>query len=299
MSLKTPAAPTLRAGDVLAFVLAWMASLRRAKLHDTSGSAYDEFYEGFFDDKDLEAAEADARKRVRHESVVEYLQHSSPPPRTVVDVGCGMGGLLRMMPGGFELSGVEYSTATIRRAAALLGDRATLHRASLSDLPFASDSQDAAVCLEVLEHIEDDEAAVAELFRILRPGGVLIASVPYAYYWRAYRRWIGHFRHYTSESFSSLLSNAGFVVESYLPNTPRWHAKFARRYFIARAAAMTIGRVTGESSPYRFRWPWAREPFLERMRRRLEPSRLRESRVDCRVLDTSTFIAARKPPVRS
>ena len=56
---------------------------------------------------------------------------------------------------------------------------------------------DVALCLEVLEHIEDDQRAVREIHRVLRPDGLLIAAVPYTYYWPQYLKLLGHFRHYT------------------------------------------------------------------------------------------------------
>jgi len=51
-------------------------------------------------------------------------------------------------------------------------------------LPFPDDSFDLAICIEVLEHLFSPHAATAEIQRVLRPGGVLIASVPNAVYWR-------------------------------------------------------------------------------------------------------------------
>ncbi len=45
-------------------------------------------------------------------------------------------------------------------------------------LPVQEGTQDVAICIHVLEHIEDDHKAIAELYRVLRPGGMAIVSVP-------------------------------------------------------------------------------------------------------------------------
>lgn len=103
----------MRPSDVVSLILAWLASLRRAKLQASTGTSYDEFYEKFFDEKDVEAAEEDDRKRVRHGTIVTYLDSLAPRPVDVLEVGCGMGGLLRVMPLDFHLSGLEYSIATL------------------------------------------------------------------------------------------------------------------------------------------------------------------------------------------
>jgi SAM-dependent methyltransferase len=50
--------------------------------------------------------------------------------------------------------------------------------ASLTSLPFASDSFDALLCVHVLEHIDDDIAAMSEMFRVLAPGGEAVINVP-------------------------------------------------------------------------------------------------------------------------
>src|SRR5438128_3759036 len=122
---------------------------------------------------------------------------------------------------------------------------------------------DVALCLEVLEHIEDDERGVREINLVLKPGGLLIAAVPYTYYWPQYLKLLGHFRHYTRESFSDLLSQHGLEPISYLPNYPNWHQAYTRRYAVIRAQAMTVGRLFRSPGLYTFRWPWRSVPALK------------------------------------
>jgi SAM-dependent methyltransferase len=60
-----------------------------------------------------------------------------------------------------------------------LGYRANIGlRMDLAAVPLRSDSMDAAICVHVLEHVEDDRAAMAELHRVLKPGGWALISVP-------------------------------------------------------------------------------------------------------------------------
>ena len=65
----------------------------------------------------------------------------------------------------------DYVTADLEPGAAM-------HEADITRLPFEDDSFDAVLCIHVLEHVDDDRAAVAELRRVLRPGGWAIVMVP-------------------------------------------------------------------------------------------------------------------------
>ena len=85
--------------------------------------------------------------------------------------------------------------------------------ASLGDV--ASRSVDSAYTLNVLEHIEDDAGAVAELYRCLRPGGRLFVYVPaFEVLFSQMDRHVGHFRRYRRPMLVSLLKEAGFNVGS-------------------------------------------------------------------------------------
>ena len=88
--------------------------------------------------------------------------------------------------------------------------RHVLARADLQQLPFLDASFDCGLCTEVLEHIPDDRRAAAELARVLRPGAMLVVTVPSppAPPDRAHVR-----EGYDLAGMTALLEGAGFVVE--------------------------------------------------------------------------------------
>lgn len=106
------------------------------------------------------------------------------PGTRCLDVGCGDGtttGLWAQRVGADYL-GVDISSGAVARTRAL-GLAAELVD-DASRLPLESGSFDVAVCSEVLEHLFDPLAALAELRRVLRPDGRLIITVPNIAYWR-------------------------------------------------------------------------------------------------------------------
>lgn len=293
-----PGNPFSRRPTLLDRVQLWtvqLAKLRRRGFANTTG-AYEEFYEEFFEDKDVELFGTDPRTTVRAETVAGALRERLPPGSCVLDVGCGLGDVLAGLPAGYRLHGMEYARSNIARARARLGTRAEVREGSIHAIPWPEASMDAALCLEVIEHIEDDAGAVREIARVLKPGGFLIGAVPYTYYWPEYKGLMGHFRHYSRVTFGRLLADGGLVPEAHLPNYPRWHQTYTRRYSVIRAQHVLFGRFMGRPSLFRFRWPWRARPALERLADRLESLRRRDAALDYASLDTSTFILARKPP---
>lgn len=101
-----------------------------------------------------------------------------------LDVGCGDGRTagIWLREHGRQYVGVDISARAVREAQALGLDARKIHDAS--SLPFPDASFDAAVCIEVFEHLFQPQLTAAEIFRVLRPGGVLIATVPNVAYWR-------------------------------------------------------------------------------------------------------------------
>jgi ubiquinone/menaquinone biosynthesis C-methylase UbiE len=82
---------------------------------------------------------------------------------------------------------------------------------SITAMSFDAASFDCVLCSEVLEHIPDDEKAISELRRVLRPGGVLIATVPFQKrYWAEDDEYVGHLRRYDPGELEQKLRAGGF-----------------------------------------------------------------------------------------
>ena len=72
---------------------------------------------------------------------------------------------------------------------------------SVLEMPFADDSFDLAVSLDVIEHLEDDLGALRELRRVVAPGGALLVTVPaYQWLWSGHDEINHHHRRYTRRS---------------------------------------------------------------------------------------------------
>jgi ubiquinone/menaquinone biosynthesis C-methylase UbiE len=95
----------------------------------------------------------------------------------VLEVGCGAGHLLARLPAGRAV-GLDLAESLLSRTARRLRGRAALAQGDAAALPFAAAAFDRVYCSEVLEHLVDPAAAVREIRRVLRPGGVAVLSVP-------------------------------------------------------------------------------------------------------------------------
>jgi SAM-dependent methyltransferase len=119
----------------------------------------------------------------------------------VLDVGCGIGDLLRFRPG---TVGVDVNPQTVAacRAAGLNATTMEPDR-----LPFGDGSFDGAVLDNVLEHLADPYPLLAEIARLLQPTGRLLVGVPGR---KGYAADPDHKIHYDAERMRSTVEAAGF-----------------------------------------------------------------------------------------
>jgi SAM-dependent methyltransferase len=86
-------------------------------------------------------------------------------------------------------------------------------RANVSLLPFADNTADATIALDLLEHLPDDLAGLKEIASITRPGGYLLINVPaFPLLWSDWDQAVGHKRRYKKQTFQSLADKAGLDV---------------------------------------------------------------------------------------
>lgn len=110
-------------------------------------------------------------------------QANLPRPSSVLDAGCGGGGNLEELARLGRVVGIEPAGESLEAARARgVGE---VVEGVIEELPFADASFDVVVTLDVIEHVDDDIGALAELRRVTKPGGHLFVTVP------AYQRLYG------------------------------------------------------------------------------------------------------------
>lgn len=149
----------------------------------------------------------------RRDLIDGLLGRYLPGPARLADVGVGGGFYCQSLAArGYRMTAVDFLPAGLQRLAAEApGVRTVL--GSAERLGLRDGSFDGALALDMLEHV-DDQAAMGELFRILRPGGRLVLTVPALPWLWSYRDVAaGHKRRYMRETLRALLDDAGFTVE--------------------------------------------------------------------------------------
>ncbi|MBW2557994.1 MAG: methyltransferase domain-containing protein [Deltaproteobacteria bacterium] len=168
------------------------------------------------------------------------------PGDRVLDVGCGTGRhaceVFRTL--GADVVGIDLNMEDLRKAALtlhLLDDTSDgswiISKADATKLPFKDSSFDVVICSEVLEHIPDNRAAIAELVRVLKEGKKLVVSVPrflpericWALSSAYHNEPGGHIRIYEKRELLSLLEDAGTTCWSvrykHALHAPYWWLK--------------------------------------------------------------------------
>lgn len=160
-----------------------------------------------------------------------------------LDVGTSTGTNLRLL-GGMKvrsITGIEINSQAAEMARVKTGQHVVV--GDSTNMPFEDKRFDLVLATDVLEHVENHELAVEEIFRVLKPGGRALVTVPaFMSLWGLQDDLSQHKRRYVKSELVSLLEGAGFTVEK------SWYFNFflAPLVFIARKLVKYF-RITARS----------------------------------------------------
>lgn len=179
--------------------------------------------------------EADMAFKKRVQTIFEWVQPTDD--MIILDMPCGRGFYLNMFDyvSDCTIIGAELDWPVIKLAQLNVGDKGIpIHNANIYALPYADNTFDAVIYSEILEHVDNDVAALKEAYRVLKPGGVLAITVPnanYPFWWDPINKtletlfnthiqhgpfaglWANHVRLYTMSELVTSVQLAHFEVE--------------------------------------------------------------------------------------
>lgn len=152
--------------------------------------------------------------RARNRLIIGALKKFFPAASSLMEVGCGTGyvlsGIRRAFPA-MKLSGSEIYTSGLEFASGRAAG-VELIQMDARRMPFREEF-DAVAAFDVLEHIEEDETVIAQMYASLKPGGGLLLTVPqHPFLWSQQDVAACHVRRYTRKQLNARLAKAGFRV---------------------------------------------------------------------------------------
>jgi SAM-dependent methyltransferase len=158
--------------------------------------------------------------------------------RDVLEVGCGQGAVAARLTQRYHYVGLESDdTSCVRARQRFAAARGTgeIRNGDLSLLA-ADETFDLVCAFEVLEHLEDDNGALAEWVERIRPGGWLLISTPaFNHRMGPFDEIVGHYRRYDPPVMERLLADAGLVdIDVVVYGAPLGYALEAARNLVDR-----------------------------------------------------------------
>jgi SAM-dependent methyltransferase len=149
-----------------------------------------------------------AKQRTIRRILSRFIEQNSP---AILDLGCGTGTNLDSLGRFGEAYGIDESDLALgfcqRRGLGLLA------QGRAERLPFCENCFDLVCALDLLEHLADDDAALGQAFRVLKPGGILLVTVPaYPSLFGAHDHALGHKRRYKKADLGFKVKRSGFSL---------------------------------------------------------------------------------------
>ena len=139
-----------------------------------------------------------------------YGNHSARRPM-ILDIGCGPGSTLKELGEFGHAYGLDVSEAALKYCS----ERGlnTVCLAGASHLPYREDLFDLVISVDVLEHVEDDVAGIREMYRVTKPGGLIVFTIPaFQLLWSRRDEQCHHMRRYRLREVQAKAAAAGLTI---------------------------------------------------------------------------------------
>ena len=146
-------------------------------------------------------------------------RHMDLKGKEILDCGCGGGEYVKaLLEYSSHVHGVEYSEEKVKTFKVSFGDSVDVNTGSIEELKFADNTFDLVLLNEVIEHVTDEERALKEILRVLKPDGMLAVFAPN--------------RLYPFETHGVVIKKTGKVVPHFVPFIPYVPLALGNRIFI-------------------------------------------------------------------
>ena len=149
------------------------------------------------------------RRELLHDILSDY--YGNRTDLHLADIGCGTGALTKELEHYGHCIGIDFSEQAVDYCKSR-GVR-DIRIGTVAKTEIKSESLDAAICLDVLEHIPDDTKGIAEIERILKPGGIAIIFVPcFMFLWGPTDKVSQHYRRYRLSKLAQKIKPEYFTI---------------------------------------------------------------------------------------
>ncbi|MFC1678586.1 class I SAM-dependent methyltransferase, partial [Patescibacteria group bacterium] len=140
------------------------------------------------------------RRKIVNDLIIKYFPEK--PPKKILDIGCGAGALLSELKKNSECFGIDKSPLAIKFCR-----KRSLNNIKYGDatnIPYEDHKFDLVLALDIIEHVQNDDQAIGEIKRVLRPDGKAIIFVPvFNFLWSKTDEISNHYRRYHLKDLES------------------------------------------------------------------------------------------------
>lgn len=149
------------------------------------------------------------RRQMVHDIISKYFKEKHS--LKILDTGCGTGGLLHELTQYSDVQGIDFSEKAVNFCKERGFNNVTV--GDITNISYTENSFDIVLALDVIEHISNDNKALSEIHRVLKPGGKAIIFVPtFMFLWGITDELSQHFRRYTLPELKMKATAQGLIT---------------------------------------------------------------------------------------